>query len=284
MAEAGRAIQHISDTARWAAVYRARETERQDAVFHDPYARRLAGERGEEIARAFPFHEKNAWSWVTRTFAFDAFIREQIEQGTNLVVNLAAGLDARPYRLELPANLQWVEVDLPEILDYKEAILRNETPRCALERVRMDLANEPGRRELFGALGQRATKALVICEGLLVYLTEEQVGALAADMARQSAFECWLIDLASPGLLRMIQKNTHNQFEDSVARLKFAPENGPEFFPRYGWRLRALRSTLKTAAGLHRLPLWLRLMALFPEHPARSGSRPWSGICLMERM
>jgi hypothetical protein len=38
------AIQHISDTARWAAVYRARETERNDALFRDPFARRLAGE------------------------------------------------------------------------------------------------------------------------------------------------------------------------------------------------------------------------------------------------
>lgn len=47
-------IRHISDTALWAAVYRARETDRKDALFRDPFARRLAGERGEQIARANP--------------------------------------------------------------------------------------------------------------------------------------------------------------------------------------------------------------------------------------
>jgi len=41
-----------------------------------------------------------------------------------MVVNLAAGLDARPYRMSLPASLQWIEVDLPEILAYKEKISR----------------------------------------------------------------------------------------------------------------------------------------------------------------
>ena len=71
------AVQHISDTARWAAVFRARETERKDALFRDPFARRLAGECGEAIAKATPFHTKHAWSWVTRTFLFDRIITEQ---------------------------------------------------------------------------------------------------------------------------------------------------------------------------------------------------------------
>jgi O-methyltransferase involved in polyketide biosynthesis len=43
------AIRNISDTANWAAVYRARESERPDALFRDPFARRLAGELGERI-------------------------------------------------------------------------------------------------------------------------------------------------------------------------------------------------------------------------------------------
>ncbi|PYL21082.1 MAG: SAM-dependent methyltransferase, partial [Verrucomicrobia bacterium] len=45
----------MSDTARWVAVYRARETQRTDAVFRDPFARQLAGERGEQIAASMSF-------------------------------------------------------------------------------------------------------------------------------------------------------------------------------------------------------------------------------------
>ena len=67
-------IRNISDTALLAAVYPARETEHPEALFRDPFARRLAGERGEKIAKSLAFSEKNAWSWFTRTYVFDQFI------------------------------------------------------------------------------------------------------------------------------------------------------------------------------------------------------------------
>src|SRR5437868_4386245 len=120
MSQAEPLIRDISDTARWAAIYRARETERSDAVYRDPFARKLAGTRGDEIAASMPFSDKATWSWVTRTYLFDQFINEQVCDGVDMVVNLAAGLDTRPYRLALPAALQWIEIDLPDLLTYKE--------------------------------------------------------------------------------------------------------------------------------------------------------------------
>src|SRR5262245_28295114 len=104
-------IRNISDTAMWAARYRALETERPDALFRDPFARRLAGNRGEEIARRMPSRDRFAWAWTMRTYLFDQFIARLIGQGADMVVNLAAGLDARPYRMALPATLKWIEVD-----------------------------------------------------------------------------------------------------------------------------------------------------------------------------
>jgi O-methyltransferase involved in polyketide biosynthesis len=97
-------IRNVSDTARWVAVYRARETERPDAHFRDPFARRLAGERGEQIAKSMPLGRDNDWSMITRTWLGDQFINEQLQQGVDMVINLAAGLDARPYRMKLPAS------------------------------------------------------------------------------------------------------------------------------------------------------------------------------------
>src|SRR5208282_4345538 len=215
MTTADRAIQHISDTARWAAVYRARETERLDAIFRDPFARRLAGERGEEIAKALPFHEKNSWSWVTRTYVFDSFIRGQVDQGVDMVVNLAAGLDARPYRMDLPASLQWIEVDLPDIVSYKEEILEKEKPHCRLEGVSLDLSDEQSRRDLFGEVNSRATKVAVAAEGLLMYFTPEEVASLAKDLAAGQRFQNWVIDLASPGQLRLMQRTTGKQLSEA---------------------------------------------------------------------
>ena len=161
MDEPESSIRNISDTARWVAVYRARETERKDAVFRDQFARRLAGERGEPIAASMSFAEKNSWPFVARTWLIDQVISSQVNLGTHMVVNLAAGLDARPYRMNLPRSLRWIEVDLPEILAHKENVLQNETPGCQLERVRLDLSDVRARRELFSELGRRAKRTRI---------------------------------------------------------------------------------------------------------------------------
>ena len=275
-------IRRISDTARWVAVYRARETERSDSVFRDPFARRLAGERGEQIAASIGFAEKHSWPFVVRTWAIDQFVREQVGRGVDMVVNLAAGLDARPYRMELPASLQWVEVDLPEILAHKEEVLRDETPVCHLERVRLDLSDVNARRELFSKLSTRAKNALIISEGLLVYLSREEVAALAYDLAARESFQHWVIDLASPGLLRMLARKLGAPLDQAGIPLKFAPEEGPEFFARCGWKLEEMHSTIHTAAKLHRLSFFLRLMAKISS-PHFQAKRPWSAICLLAR-
>jgi O-methyltransferase involved in polyketide biosynthesis len=79
------------------AIFRAEETERPDTIFHAPYARRFAGEKGERIAHALEFSRKNSWSFVARTFLYDQFIQQHIESGCDMIINLAASLDARPY-------------------------------------------------------------------------------------------------------------------------------------------------------------------------------------------
>jgi hypothetical protein len=78
-------IRDIADTARWVAVFRAEESERADAVFRDPYARRLAGERGEQIASAIEFSRANSWSFVARTYLFDAAIERHVAEGFDTI-------------------------------------------------------------------------------------------------------------------------------------------------------------------------------------------------------
>jgi methyltransferase (TIGR00027 family) len=163
----------ISDTARWVAYFRARESERPDALFHDPYAERLAGERGFQIANTLAEGNKYDWAWVARSYLFDTLLLREIQNGLNFMVNLAAGLDARPYRMQLPTTLQWLEVDLPDIIYYKEDVLANDKPRCQLERIPLDLSDGAARRSLFGELNRRAMKIVVLTEGLLIYLTTE---------------------------------------------------------------------------------------------------------------
>jgi len=277
-------IRNISDTARWAAVYRAQETERADALFRDPLARRLAGERGHQIASVMTMHGKNSWSWVMRTYVFDQYIDRQLAAGVDTVLNLAAGLDARPYRMNVSPTLRWIEVDLPELLAYKEETLAGETPRCALERVPMDLADVAKRRALFAQIGATSKRVLVISEGLLIYLSGQDVGVLATDLAQQPTFRYWICDIVSPGLLEMLRRQGGGEdLARAGAPFQFAPPEGPDIFRRYGWRPLEVRSAFKAAAKTRRLPWPLKLFGFFPESNGAQGKRPWSGLCLLEQ-
>jgi methyltransferase (TIGR00027 family) len=276
-------IRDVSDTARWVAVYRARESSRPDAVFRDPFASRLAGERGAQIARRMTFHDRNAWSYVSRTWLFDRFVLDQVHAGADIVINLAAGLDTRPYRLELPANLLWIEIDFARLLAYKSEVLRDARPRCALERIPLDLADVTARRSVFDRLGAHRRRAVILSEGLLIYLTRDAVASLASDLAARPTFLHWLVDLTSPALLRVIQKHS-GPLADANTPLQFAPEEGPAFFEPYGWRAVRVESILKTGARLHRLPsLTMRVLAALSSSQPK-GRRPWSGVCVLERM
>lgn len=277
------AVRNISDTALWAAVFRGWESRRPDALFRDPYAERLAGERGARIAEEVKFGTRHAWSWIARTYVVDQMIQEQIAAGADMVVNLAAGLDTRPYRMPLPAALNWVEIDLPAILDYKEELLAAKPPVCSLERIRLDLSESAARREVFRDLGRKAKRALIISEGLMVYLTREQAGALAGDLAGVASFKAWALDIVSPALLRLMQKQMGAHLETAGAPLKFGPAEGPDFFIPYGWKPARAQSLLHAAARAKRLPLRMRLFAFFPDRFPAQGKRPWGGACLLVR-
>ena len=281
MDQSNSSVRNISDTARWVAYFRARETQRPDALFRDPFAERLAGERGFEIANTLAQGNKHEWAWVARTYLFDQFLLREIQAGAELVVNLAAGLDARPYRMEIPATLQWVEVDFPEIVSYKQEILGNEKPKCSLERVSLDLSDVPARRTFFAEMNARAKNIVVMTEGLLIYFTPEDVASLARDIAAAEHIRSWLIDLASPGQLKLMQRSTGKQLSEADAAFRFGPAEGANFFSPHGWDPKDVQGFLKTAAQLGRAPA--ELLALLPEPKVIAGNYPWSGVCQLKR-
>ena len=286
MSDAAGAIQHVSDTARWVALYRAMESERPDALFHDPYARRLAGERGERILASMKQGRTWAWPMIVRTAVMDELILRAIARDrVDTVLNLAAGLDTRPYRLPLAPSFRWVEVDFPDVIAYKQQQLAGERPACALEQIGADLTDAARRRALFAQIGGTARHVLVVSEGLLIYLTGDQVGALARDLAARPSFAWWLIDLASPGLLKMMSKTWGRAVADN-APFQFAPPEGTRFFEPLGWREAEFRSTWDESLRLKRTMrlawLWSLLGRLYPKRK-REEFRRFSGIVLLAR-
>jgi methyltransferase (TIGR00027 family) len=274
-------FRNISDTARWMACFRAMESRRPDALFSDPYAEALAGERGFQIAKILSQGNKQEWAWVTRTYLFDSFISRLLHDGADMVLNLAAGLDARPYRMELPSTLQWVEVDFAEIISYKEKILATNTPRCTLERVALDLSDVEARRAFFSDLDARARNIAVVSEGLLAYFTPTDVAALARDLARGSNFQHWIVDLSSTIQLIILQRTLGPLLSEADAAFKFGPPEGVDFFKPFGWEPREVQGMLKTAAELNRAPK--EFLSLLPDPHPIPPTFPWTGVCLLRK-
>jgi methyltransferase (TIGR00027 family) len=269
-------ISHVSDTARWVATYRAVESARPDALFDDPLADRLAGERGRAIVAAAPRAIQNGWWLVARTKVIDDVIIDAIADGCDKVLNLAAGLDTRPYRLDLPPDFAWVEADLPDLLAEKEQALADQTPRCRLTRHAVDLADPAAREKFLDEELAGVTKALVLTEGLLMYLEESDVRALSAAFTRPE-IAWWMLDLASPGLKKRMHKQIRGLMQS--APFKFAPANGLAFFEDLGWQAVEVESVFTVAHRVDRLPRWMRFLAWLPQpDPRKPGGKTWSGV------
>lgn len=235
MASAESLIRSVSDTALWTAAYRAEESERPDALFIDPFAERLAGTRGAEIARTIR-HPLIRSGVVTRTVAIDRIITNALNGSTyDTIVSLGAGLDARPYRMSLPGSVRWVELDLPPILEYKASVLADETPRCALEAIGVDLADVGARRNALQSAMSRTGRTMVLTEGLLQYLSEEMVAALARDLASYPSVLEWVTDLLGPRIGPAITRAGADMGSED-ALMGFAPPDSAGFFGSLGWR------------------------------------------------
>lgn len=280
-------IEHVSDTARWVAYYRAMETERPDALFRDPFARALAGAQGEQIVNALPRGRATAWAMITRTAVFDEIILDVVRQrDVELVLNLAAGLDARPWRLPLPPSLRWVDVDLPGTLEYKASVIGDAKPACRYEAAPANLVDPAERGAVFSRVAADTELALVVTEGLLIYLTDEQVAGLARELHAHAPFRWWLIDLVSPRLIEILKRSWGSALDRGNAPFRFAPPNGTEFFRDLGWREVTFRSALEEAHRLGReMPMmWLwRLLGRLSSPARREETRRMSGFVLLER-
>ncbi|MEV6136031.1 SAM-dependent methyltransferase [Nocardia sp. NPDC051990] len=269
------AIGHVSDTARWVAIYRALESARPDALFRDELAAVLAGEQGSVLAQSaiLPRGARDHWPTVVRTRLVDDVILGALDQGCDRVINLAAGLDTRPFRLDLPAEIRWYETDLPDLVAYKEARLEGRRARCERIAVPLDITDAAATTAFLAEARAGADRPLVITEGLLPYLQAHQV-LILSEQLRAAGTRWWVMDHWSPAMLRMVNLTMGREL--GSARWTFAASLG--FFP--GWSAEIARSTFLAAARWGRSPLPLRATALLPEiapGPRLDRSRLWCG-------
>ncbi|MFI5607273.1 SAM-dependent methyltransferase [Amycolatopsis sp. NPDC051903] len=185
MAAAPEDLPPVGKTAVGVAALRALESRRPDRLFEDPYAGAfsVAGRAvlGGSDRPDGGLREVFAQQVAVRTRFFDDFVR-----GARQVVLLAAGLDARAFRLEWAAGTRLFELDLPDVLRFKDEVLDGAQPACERIEVPVDLRDDWGAK-LVEAGFDAGVPTAWLAEGLLVYLEHAEAARLLEEVTRLSA-------------------------------------------------------------------------------------------------
>ncbi len=151
----------------WVASMRATEAARPDRLHNDPLAAAVVASAAEQIPPAPP---GAAEFMAVRTRFYDNFV---LSADASQVVVLAAGLDARAFRLPWPADVRLFELDLPELLDFKATLIADAALVAACSRVVVPIDLRDGWPAALTAAGFSPERPTAwIAEGLLQYLTE----------------------------------------------------------------------------------------------------------------
>lgn len=194
----------VSRTALAVAGARWLETESDTPLCHDPWAGPLAGDDGRTLAQLLDRHTPEQRKLMAlRTAYLDREVAYHIEDlGIQQVVILGAGLDTRAARLGAP-GVRFFEVDRGPTQADKLRRLGTlpDYPTDAASYVPCDLATD----DLFDRLAEAGfsahAPALVLMEGLSVYLTTEAVAGLLRTVATQTHPESQVIfDYLNPRL------------------------------------------------------------------------------------
>jgi methyltransferase (TIGR00027 family) len=196
-----RPLRGVGKTALGVAMVRARESNRDDRLFDDPYAQAFVDaapgafpeepKTQEQLAALGPLASLGAVFYahaVIRTRFFDDYLAAATAAGCRQVVLLAAGLDTRAFRLAWPQRTRVFEVDLPDVLAFKDTVLsaHGAVPRCERTTVPADL-REDWTTALTGAGFNVTRPAAWLAEGLLLYLTADEASQLLTGVSELSA-------------------------------------------------------------------------------------------------
>jgi methyltransferase (TIGR00027 family) len=192
MSEKATPEQLLGSTARWTAAVRARESMREDRLFHDPWAATLAGKEGQEWIEHRS--EDSVVAMVLRTRFFDDFLQRITGQyAIRQVVLMAAGLDTRAFRLIWPAQTRLFELDQPAVLQYKEQMLRSASaqPTCERQTIAADLTG-PWKETFIKTGFDPQQPSSWLLEGFLFYLPNESVTRILDEVTSLAAPGSWI--------------------------------------------------------------------------------------------
>lgn len=234
-------------TAQWVAASRALETESANPLYTDPFARELAGPVGfamnaaASAATGADATRPSPHLTIRTKFLDDGILAAvtQKDRGLSQAVVLAAGMDARAFRLAWPTGLTLFEIDRDDIFDRKEATLArlDAKPMCDRRTVRVDLA-QAWTEKLIDAGFDPRRPAAFLAEGLLMYLDEPAVLRLLDGLRTVAAPGSWIgLDLVNTDMLTSpYTAGLMKGLAKAGCPWNFGVDDPQELLARYGWQ------------------------------------------------
>ncbi|MDK9501161.1 SAM-dependent methyltransferase [Streptomyces katrae] len=250
-------MEAVSRTAQWTAAARALETEREDRLFADPYARTVADTIGFDLLERYAGAGTVPFLAIRTTYLDRAIVRAVQEHGIRQVVFLAAGMDTRFYRLPWPDGVTVYELDRPALLEAKAEMLAGEPAPAGRTRVTVpvDLT-----RDWTGPLEEAGWRAdqpvLWVVEGLLFFLPEDAVRGLISTLAGHSAPGSVLLGdvISKAALQNPLSRPFLNCLEEDGNPWLFGTETPEDLLAECGWDVREVRQPGEDGADFGRWP------------------------------
>lgn len=253
--------EEVPATAYLTALARAEATLDPTCDLVDEYAARFA-ELCPPSVRGITARTGGLSVVAARTTAIDTMLIHALKRDSpGVFVNLGAGFDARPHRLNphaWPTGCRVVEVDVAPIFEVKNRLLPTAEAAVPVERVPCDLRLHD---ELYRVLRPRTEgeRIVVLTEGVLTYLPEPQAAALAETLGRLGASATWICDTISADSARILTRAS----QGAGTRLTLHGLADLRPFENHGWRCedisllptaRAPRTVVPRAGATSQLP------------------------------
>ena len=151
---------------------------------------------------------------IARTIVLDRLVSEWLARNPGaVVVNIACGLDTRCYRMR--GYSHWYNLDLPETMAVREKLL----PESGnVSQIAMSAMDDWG-----GEIREAGAPALVIIEGLTMYLTEADVRRIFAVIAGRFEKATVFAEIMNPMIVRHFREKS---IEGSHAKFTWGVKNG----------------------------------------------------------
>ena len=249
----------ISDTAFWCCGLRARDAETADPLCGDTFAKSFMDERGIRILNSFSDEKGPNALCVARHRIIDDVLRERLAADPGLlVVVIGAGFDTRAFRLN---GGVWLELDEPQVFDYKNARLPPGQCKNELHRIPIHFASETLESKL--APYAKFKSAVFVVEGVFMYLSPEQLGVLMHTLQRLFPKHALICDLMTRRFLGRYSRTTHEKIKSMGATFTKLSDAPAKIFTDDGYKHIGSQSVALFAAQHGALPAPIFLVRLF---------------------